>query len=209
MKVVVYTAIFGGYERPRPPSVINRNVKYMLFTDRPGSVDPWEPVVVAPQWSMPKTARHYKAVPHLYMDADVSIWHGGWLQLTKDPLEFLGYLKDNDIAMEPHKERNCAYQEAAAVVKLKKANKATVNAQMARYRNMGLPERYGLTSAFLIVRRHTDRIAELNEMWWSEIEQFSVRDQLSLMPCMWRLGLDYDRIPVGPHGFYRTHKHGG
>lgn len=210
--ITVFTAVFGGYEKIRQPEYINPDVRYVLFTDRPVKrPGVWEVRVIERIWSPTRTARHYKILPHRYLpDAEITVWHGGWLQLITDPTHAVSYLKDNDIAMEPHIERSCIYDEAAACIKLRKVNPDIAKRQMQFYSAKGFPPKYGLTSAFLIVRRNTDRITELNELWWKQVRMFTNRDQLSFMYCMWKLGLDYDRIPASPtrNGLYRTHAHG-
>lgn len=209
MNITVFTAIFGGYEKPRPPAGINKDVRYVLFSDRSYNVKPWEVRVVPSVGSPAKTARHYKILSTTYLpDADITVWHGGWLRLIADPMIAVNYLKRHDIAMEPHIERKCIYQEAKTCIAMGKANKEVANRQMAEYRKAGFPANYGLTSAFLIVRRNTDKIIELEELWWKQVERHTNRDQLSLMYCMWKLGLGYDKIPIGPHGLYKTHGHG-
>lgn len=208
MNVTVFTAIFGNYEKPKKP-FFNENVKYVIFSDRPYKIDPWEVRVVPRVGSPAKTARHYKILSTKYLpNSDVTIWHGGWLRIVGDPMVAVNYLKNNDIAMEPHKERNCIYKEAKTCIGMRKSNPELTKRQMAVYRKDGFPANYGLTSAFLIVRRNTEVIRKLEELWWQQIERFTVRDQLSLMYCMWKLGMDYDKIPIGPHGLYRTHPHG-
>jgi hypothetical protein len=212
MNITVFTAIFGGYEPIRQPRAINPDIRYVLFTDRqvarPGA---WEVRVVPRVGACARTARHYKILSHRYLpDADATIWHGGWLQLIADPLDAMSFLNKNEIAMEAHLERNCIYEESVACIRLRKVNPQNAKRQMRTYASHGFPRNYGLTSAFLIVRRNTKRIAELNELWWKQIKKFTNRDQLSLMYCMWKLGLDYDRIPQGPskNRLYRTHAHG-
>ena len=210
--ITVFTAVFNGYEQIRQPQIVNPDVRYVLFTDREITRSGiWEVRVVPGVGSPPRTARHYKILSHRYLpDAEVTIWHGGWLQLIADPVEAVSYLKDNDIAMEPHIERDCIYDEATACIRLRKANPQIAKMQMKTYSARGFPRHHGLTSAFLIIRKNTSRIAELNELWWKQVRLFTNRDQLSLMYCMWKLGLDYDRIPAGPtrNGLYRTHAHG-
>ena len=211
--ITVFTAIFGGYEPIRNPKVINPDVRYVIFTDREvKNSGVWEIRTVPMIGSPAVTARHYKILSTRYLpDSDITVWHGGWLQLVADPIDAISYLKKHDIAMEPHLERNCIYQEANACIRLRKVNKLNAQKQMKTYRREGFPANYGLTSAFLIIRKNTDRIAKLEELWWKQIQSHTVRDQLSLMYCMWKLGMDYDRIPQGPsrNGLYRTHRHGG
>jgi len=206
--ITVFTAIFGNYEIPRTPKIYP-NIRYVLFSDRKYNINGWEVRVVPTIGSPAKASRHYKILSTKYLpDAEITVWHGGWLRLINDPMIAVNYLNRHDIAMEPHLERKCTYQEARACISMGKANKDIANKQMAFYRKDGFPANYGLTSAFLIVRKNTDRIRQLEELWWEQVEKFTNRDQLSLMYCMWKLGLDYDRIPIGPNGLYRTHAHG-
>jgi len=207
--IVVYTAVFGGYDAIRPPR-FNSDVKYVIFTDKDVKVKDAEVRVVKPIFSARKTSRYYKILAHqLFPDAEYTIWHGGWLQLIKNPIGLLKYLGDHDIAMEPHLERDCIYDEANVVIQRRLANQQRVRDQMRKYRREGFPAHYGLTSCFLIVRHNTPKIAEFEKVWWNQIHQHTNRDQLSCMYSMWRTGIDYGRIPQGArsHGFYRTHKH--
>lgn len=73
-------------------------------------------------------------------------------------------------------------------------NPNTIKAQMDRYRALGFSGR-PLSAAFLIVRRNTGRIRALNEMWWGEVSQYSIRDQLSFDYCCWKLGIEPAIIP--------------
>jgi len=211
MRIVAYTAIFGGYDRVVPPKNPNPNVDYVLFTDKPVKTKTWEVVQVRVKGLAPrKSSRYFKILAHKHFpNADITIWHGGWLILNGDPTRAIKYLGDCDIAMEPHKERGCLYQEAHTCINRKLASGPIVQRQIMAYRKDGFPSNYGLTSAFFIVRRNTEKIAEMERLWWEQVKNFSARDQVSLMYCLWKCGIDYSKIPVGPrkHGLYRTQKH--
>jgi hypothetical protein len=210
MNITVFCAIFGGYDRLHPPSNLNSDINYVLFTDKQVSMPPYEVRVVKPPYSRRKTARYYKInATKWFPDSDVIIWHDGWLILKKDPALLIPFLGENDIAMESHIERNCIYKEAEEVIRVRKVvDPKYPRAQMQKYRNEGMPENYGLTSTFMIVRRNTETIRELEELWWHEVDNHSLRDQLSFMYCCWKLGVECSRIPIR-QGFYRTQAHAG
>ena len=72
------------------------------------------------------------------------------------------------------------------------------------------PLNNGLRSGFLIVRRHTPKIAKFNELWWNEVDRGSVRDQLSIDYALWKLGIEPVDIPGdlfrGPHYERKSHR---
>lgn len=211
MNIVVYSAIFGGYDHFRPPLNMHEDVRYVLFTDKHLDRSAWEVIVVKPEYSRRKQARFHKILAHRHFpEADYTIWIDGWLQLIADPHVLLGFLDGNDIAMETHRERDCIYAEAEEVIRQHKVIKPEyAREQVRRYAIDGFPAHYGLTSTYMMVRRNTPGIAEMENLWWSEIDRHTLRDQLSFMYCMWKLDLACSRIPHGQGIFYHSYKHAG
>lgn len=202
--VVVFTAIFGGYDRLCLPGVMQG--KYVCLCDKQLKVrKPWQRRLVKVQYPPRKQARYCKIMAHeMFPDAGITIWHGGNVRLTADPQELVELLGDRDLAALKHTQRNCAYREADVCIRSKKDKPETIMRQMMRYHDEGYPERNGLCAAFLIVRRHTPQIAEFNELWWAEVDGGSVRDQLSIDYCLWKTGIKpivipSDNIYQGPH----------
>lgn len=209
MKVVVYTAIFGGYDHVRAPLNQNPDAQYVLFTDAPASAPGVDVRVMKPKYNRRKSAREVKVMAHRYLpDADYTIWVDGWLQLICDPFALLPFLGDNDIAMEKHRERDCIYREAEEVIRVKKViSPKYPRAQVNRYRAEGFPEHYGLTASYLTVRRNTDKMAELENLWWHEIDNGCDRDQVSFFYCLWKMNMQCSILPHGQGKFYRSFKH--
>ena len=81
---VIYSAVFGDYDKIIRPSVVFDNVDYVLFTDTEDvdSVpDPWRCVridwfdTIDVTYRNRRAARHFKSMPHVYMpDHEVSVW---------------------------------------------------------------------------------------------------------------------------------------
>ena len=51
----------------------------------------------------------------------------------------------------------------------------------------GFEDDLGISENGLLIRRHNDaRVIALMELWWEEYQKGCLRDQVSLMPCMYR-----------------------
>jgi hypothetical protein len=210
MNIIVYTAVFGGYDPIRQsPKRFNKNLRYVYITDRniKDGMD-WEIVKVKrPFKTARRCSRYYKILSHrIFPNADITIWHGGSIQLLTDPLNILKFLKESDIALVSHPERDCAYDEAKTFIRLNKVNKNLARRQVRRMEKAGFPRHYGLVSAYFIVRRHTEKIADLNELWWDLVLNNTNRDQISFPFACWQLGVKYDEIARNwPH--YKRYAH--
>ena len=89
MKVVVYTAIFGGYDHVRAPLNQNPDAQYVLFTDAPASAPGVDVRVMKPKYNRRKSAREVKVMAHRYLpDADYTVdaYALGGGQASVDPL---------------------------------------------------------------------------------------------------------------------------
>jgi hypothetical protein len=69
-----------------------------------------------------------------------------------------------------------------------------ISRQVAGYHREGYPVSNGLAMGGIIFRRNTFTIGEFNSRWWAEILAGSTRDQLSLDPVAWRMGLLYNHM---------------
>lgn len=191
MRLVVYTAVFGGYDRLQParfPSI--------CLTDKTQPVANWEYVAVRSLLPPVFISRQCKMFPWRFLgDYEYSIYHDGNIEMLSPPEVVLGYLKDSDIAVFAHPDRNCVYEEGRACIAQHKAKADEVNIQLAKYRRLGYPENNGLAACWVLVRRHTPAIMALSEFWWQEFLDGAPRDQLSFDYCCWKLGINYSTIP--------------
>lgn len=224
MKVVIYTALFGDRDILwSSPSYLLKGVKCVLFTER-GRVERglWtqgekygRPATVlrgteklearpptfehrtVDMFSSPRrTARYYKTMSHkIFPDADVTIWLDANIRILVLYESAVSWLLGNDIAAFKHPQRNCVYEEIAACKLLKKGNRKNIERQERAYLNAGLPHKGGLLDTRCVIRRHTEKVKALNEMWWAEIEKFSERDQVALPYALWKQDMDISYIP--------------
>lgn len=200
--VVVYTAVFGGYDDP--PTVRNPDpaLSYVFFTDDANArvAPPWQVRILSPVFDDPqRDARRVKLLPHLFVgEHRVSVWVDANCQLldltSSEILEMLG---DADIAVLPHRHRSCVYEESEAVLALRLDSPDRVNRQMAACREAGFPARHGLHATMFLVRRHnTPACREFDDDWWEQIQRFSKRDQLSFDFVAWRSPAVVKTVPL-------------
>ena len=190
-RIVIYTAISGGYDELKPPDVRPAGCEFVVLTDRPLGVSGWteRPLNFAHPESA-RAARFAKLHPHLYFgDYDRSIWIDGNIGIRGDIGHFLnGLTEQTSISTFLHSLRNCVYQEAEACIQDRRDDPTVVRRQMQRYREQGYPERHGLWETGVMARRHNDPACiALMTAWWREIETGSFRDQLSLPVVAQRL----------------------
>lgn len=212
--IVVYTSVFGGYERLLRPRRF-RGVTNVAFSDTPSKNTTWRVKLMQRQFDDPRReSRMYKLLPHKYVPSRYTLYVDGNISVLTHPLKLVkAYLVNCDIAFLPHPSRTCAYEEADVCAEQGLDKPSVIAQQMARYRQAGYPEHNGLMTGGVILRRNTKAVARFNELWWREVETGSVRDQLSLNYSLWECGLKYgtlgnDWVDESKH-FERLTKHRG
>lgn len=196
-KVVVYTCITGGYDNVLEPTFVTPGVDYICFTDDPTLKSKTWKFRPIPQelsgYSKVKQQRGVKILPHRYLpEYNVSIWVDGAVIVKGDINEYLKTLDMNQysVFIPEHPSRKCIYKEKDACVKIGKIKGADIKLaeeQMKRYRDDKFPENCGLVQTNIVIRRHNDAYSkELMEKWWSELSQYSHRDQLSFNYALWK-----------------------
>jgi hypothetical protein len=151
-------------------------------------------------WRLKKIGRHhpgnvlegkrFKCQPHKHLgDVEYSIWQDANIVMRASPQWFVQHLKNADVALFAHPDRKCLYREAKVCMNWKLDRAERIYPQLDRYVKEGMPRRWGLFDCSFIVRRHTDEINGMGEMWWNEIRNNSRRDQLSFPYCAWKLGV--------------------
>jgi len=219
MKLIVYTAIIGEIDRLWTPNPSHQDVKHIAFVDSrkhevgswagdPPSISPgtgnmivhnpiWEQHIVDVKWDNRRTARHYKTMPHLYMpDADIWLWVDGNARARRHPMDIVeDYLKDYEFLTLKHPDRQCSYVESMFCSIVNKDRRDVLEAQNEHYKKLGFPRDKGLVETRAVIRRNTTKIRLLDEAWWSQIETWSVRDQVSLPFVVWSMDMKIGLIP--------------
>ena len=222
MRVVVYTAIIGGYDTLNEPKYTPEGVDFICFTDRDIKSSTWQIRKVVPLYKdNTRTARKYKTLPHRWFpDYDISIWLDGNKTIEGDVLKYLEYIKENGVAVFDHTKcfdvRNCVYQEAQAIldfgqrnyknnpskgIRNWKDNPDVIVAQMKRYLEEGYPRDNSLAFTCGVIRKHnTPEVIRVMEDWWTEIKYGSKRDQLSFNYAAWKNDFKFVYLPGDGRG---------
>lgn len=189
MRTALVTAIFGGYDWPKPLPLDHGFDQALLYTDdvligQAASEYGWHPVVeTGPVASSPMLrAKFWKTHPFFAAPrADVSVWLDASMRITADNMagRCVAALGDDDVAMTPHPSRTCIYDEAVVTASLARYGDCDPMGQVAEYRGAH-PANWGLFASGASVRRHNDRVARWGDWWWMENLRRTYQDQLSL-----------------------------
>lgn len=198
--IIAYTVILGGWDYLRRPAVIDEDARYYCFTDTPiPPCPPWEfQPAYTPFASHSRNSRLPKILSHLHFDAEYSIYHDANFVLTKKPSSLVrNYLRDHDIAMFRHPCRGDVEREANCILDQPREEFPNVDPQklrdqVTRWKHQGAPD--GLWAGGLILRRHTDQVADFNFLWWREFMAGCTRDQIALPMAVDRAGIEINTI---------------
>lgn len=177
-----YTAICGGYDKPREP-VLGHTIAHYgdgaapVFQHGHGFQDPV------------MNAKVYKVLPHHFMGAPIRIWMDGNIYPQKPaPVLVRELLQDYDIAVFKHPWRNCIYDEhEPARLRLHQEKWRLIDDQIKMYAARGMPRKFGLAECGVILSRANEITREFFERWWAEITRFSSRDQMSFPFVWWQM----------------------
>ncbi|MBK7955622.1 MAG: hypothetical protein IPK02_17620 [Candidatus Accumulibacter sp.] len=195
----LFSVIVGDYDDALAPAFRDETVDYVLITDRP-TTDPsgWDRVIVVDTAADPiRQSRYLKMHLSEFLPVtttyDAVGYIDGNISLTGSVVGFFHEFirSGRPIGLVPHPERNCAYQEAAAVILRHTDSDANVRRVVAYLEDHELPDNAGLFEmGFFIFRPETSALRFFAE-WWRLFEGLGNRDQL-LVPCVLRqMSLDY------------------
>lgn len=195
---VIYSAVTGGYDDVNEPEYVDDRFDYILFTDNPKITSKvWKVVLLENVYSLDnvRLARRVKIMGHEYLpEYDYSIWIDGKFKITGDFNKYVEkYRGGEPLLCFNHFRRNCAYKELETCLAMGKDDPVVMKEQMQRYRREGYPEKYGLIDSGILVRElHNEKIKRVMETWWSEVLNYSKRDQLSFGYACWKNDFVYD-----------------
>ena len=150
--------------------------------------------------------------PNIFLpEYSISLYVDSNIFIKRNPVELLNkYLTHYDIALPKHFGRNCIYEEAKEVIKLGKEKREIVEKQMSFYKKERFPNDFGLTENNVILRKHNKKnLIKLMECWWSQINKYSKRDQLSFMYCAWKTGVNVGIMKESARGgkYFKIYPH--
>lgn len=205
-RIAIYTAIFGGYDALRDPEVVPSDCDFICFTDTPQRSKIWQMRIVSPLMpnDLTRSNRHIKILPHKYLsEYEYSVYVDGTFLVRGNINELCdNYLSQSNMAAFKHGDRNCIYDEAAAIIKeceeggRCRDNPEVIKKQMAKYKAEGYPAKNSLIGSGVLLRRHNaPDVIKTMELWWKEERVQSKRDQLSFNYAAWKNDFSFTVLP--------------
>lgn len=193
--ITVVTSICGSKDDLLDDQV-KGNTKFVAFLDHPYSSDTWEIKKAHDTFYDPRrNSRIHKILIHQYVDTEYSIWIDGNIKLLVPPETLIEkYLKDCDLAVFKHPQRDCLYDEAKVCAVRNLDNVETIIDQVKTYEDKGFAKHKGLCECGIILRRHTPKVEQFNRIWWEEYCRHSRRDQISFPYAVDKAGLRINAI---------------
>jgi len=200
MKIAVVTSSIGTNQLLDP--ILFDGVDYHAFADDSATNNKWitHPVVKFsndPIYTNRRNAKVYKILPFAFLpEYDYFFWVDSTHRLETNPYEVIDkYLKDTDVAVFKHPERDCIYPEGKIVMDIKFDHPNLIEDQLAFYRDLCYPESNGLYELPVRVQRNTPTTQRMGWMWWEQICMFSSRDQISFPFVCNQLGIKPSILP--------------
>ena len=193
---VVYTSLTLGYDDLKQPDLVRPDYDYICFSnDIPEEkIGIWQ-IRRIPYSSASGTrlTRYPKLNPHLLLpEYDYSLWVDANLDLKEEIFKRADELiaKNEILAMLPHPNRICVYQEARCLTRRLIDNPGIIYRQVKYLLQAGMPEKFGLFVCCCMLRRHNnEHIKEFSSLWWDFYSHYSYRDQMSVSYALWKTRL--------------------
>lgn len=190
--MIVYTAIFGGYDKPLRPTL--EGPEYVLFTEQPMDAPGWSVRVVERKFvNAARENRYYKLQPHKWFPNERVLYHDGGMRLNMFPEDILARFQamtggDHSVFTLRHSLRHTMRQEFAWVRTKGIVLGSILDEQQARYEAEGAPFDDPVAEARLLISR-PDAV-RFYDVWWGEVHQAAHRDQVSFAYARWRTNAD-------------------
>lgn len=208
-KLLITTVITGNYDTIKQPQVITPGASYFLFTNNHSindagvwqivyleedKIDGYVPEVAEDNVRIRniRLSRKVKMLAHKYLPEgyDMSIYIDADMMI-KANLSKLFELLNDDVLMAAFRHGSCfsVREEINDLIERGVVDSAVAETQWQRYYEWGFKDDLGITENGILIRRHNHpKVVELMELWWQEYLQGCLRDQVSLMPCIYKCG---------------------
>ena len=199
-KITVYTCVTGSYDRLAEDTGGQAD-EYLCFSNALQPVHPWQQRILAHPANLNEGReinRYHKLFPHrLLPETDYSIYQDGNIRFPGSYADLVARLRASDAALGvfAHPSGRNLQEEVDACRrrgKLSPQDLERVTEQLAFYAAQGVDLAAPISANYLLVRDHKHPgIAGAMDLWWSQLERFTGRDQLSLSYVLESSGLPY------------------
>jgi hypothetical protein len=155
-----------------------------------------------------RKGREIKLRPHIFLPSyNFTVWHDASIQQTAN-INGLIRTDNFDIIAMCHPHRTCIYQEANECILRGKDSDRKIADQIEKYKRENYPRNNGLIASGLLFRHNTYKMNLFCEYWFIELQNGSIRDQLSFNYTLWKKPVVVEKIPyevLKTHFIHRKH----
>ena len=203
-KIAVYTCITGNYDEIASIKYPEKNIDYYCFTNNKKLMsDTWKVVYIENNGLSDKLlSKKYKILGDKDIEKkyDIVIYVDGNVQAELPYSKIIKQYCDFDkeaIYFLNHPERDCAYKEGEECIRLKLDHPAIIRNQLKFYKTENFPEKFGLMSCGIIMRKTKNlKLTKVLKKWYEQVSNFSQRDQISVTYCFWKYSMTYGKIDL-------------
>ncbi|WP_046117077.1 glycoside hydrolase family 99-like domain-containing protein [Ensifer aridi] len=194
LRITFFTCSTGGYDQPLPFESFVDGADYVFFGDQsaPEQNGHWRMAALAVNHpDRIKAARRHKAQAHRILSGtDIAIWIDGNIAVTADITGWVAAVvrEQASFGVVAHPYRNSVGAELTALEQLKIDTPESMRRQVERYSAEGFPDDSLTETNFIIMDLRRQETRHALDIWWSEIERNSRRDQLSFDYACWKAG---------------------
>jgi hypothetical protein len=191
MKIIAYSTNINGYDSLKAAPK-DKKAAYLYFTDGQAPSG-WIPIEFN---GGHKDSRFWKINSHFLPPHDISIYVDASYMIKKPLSGIAKYMKKAEWGACLHPRQDCIFDHAVSLVGWKKDEKDFLDHFHRRMSLLQYPPKNGLYENCIIVRRNTEAVRAVNELWWAEYcHNFTRRDQLTLPYVFWKLGFKPTILP--------------
>lgn len=208
MKIAIVTSLCGNIDKLHTPKTYFPNADYFAFTDQLSNNVFWKQMPIYKfsqdeKYANRRNAKLYKILPELFIpDYDYYIYYDPSHEVIKDPEWIINeYMKDNDIAVFKHNERDCIYDEAVKLIEWKYDHAILIDDWYKHLKRISYPSNNGLYELPAFIKNNSAEMLEMSLMWWEIICKYSSRDQLSLPYVLWKMNIKPAILPGFANGY--------
>lgn len=197
-KNVLYTCITGNYDTLIEQNYYAPDWDYICFTDQKSLIEQkyfgrWQikPLAYTTDNSQ-LTGRWHKIHPHILLpDYEKCLYIDGNINVLSPYLFELASQNQNTVLGQfMHPVRDCIYDEILACLAGQKENWTKLENVKNLLLQNHFPAHFGLSETGILLRKHMHPLCmEIMDNWWYMLENYSVRDQVSLMYILWKKNL--------------------
>lgn len=197
---LVYTTLFNGYDKLRPP--IPSTWKYIAFSDKqcPG----WHTVIIPPKKDVFRQTRYIWHNVHQLVEFDISIIIAAHQKITFDLDKYAETHKGFDLVIYRNPYYKNIAEEANAVIINKQAPEKEVMKAYNYVMDRGFPIDFGLFALSGTMRKNNKKTRKFYSILSDLTQELCHREQLLFPYVWWKYGKDL-KIKVIETPYYQVY----